>query len=321
MRKDLAIVLTARTGSTRLPDKTMATVGNKPLIEWVIKRLQTIGHVALATTQEKGDDVLASYVQAMNVPVYRGSTDDVITRMDNALKKYFSDARYVMRGLGDCPFMAWELVARACTVLDRSESADTFAWMLPPYVWPVYGAREFPFTRNAWRRIVTESTEREHVDNYYMTNRDQFDIVWHERPNNGYFRNYRLEVDWPEDLELVREIAKAGLMRSPLLDVIKFLDRHHDIASINRERVERTGPSCYDYPTQRAWAKAIENKPIVDWENVTWNPQRGGIPQFCDSGRCMIGYAVGGRLFMKDGIVIEGRARIPCECKMGRVWH
>lgn len=319
MRSDLAIILTARMDSTRLPGKAMMDVNGRPLLYWIMRRLSAIGKVILATTKESSDDTLEALAINSKIPVYRGSTDDVISRIDGALCKYHPNARYVLRGLGDCPFMASEIIERACDVMYKTKS-DAFVWTLSPSCFPVYGAREFPYSRDGWNTIVANSGQREHVDAYFHTNRSKFKIIYHEPPGNIYFRPYRLEVDWPEDLQLIRKIASDMSMLSPLPKIISWLDTHGAAAKLNREKVEKTGPSVYEYETYRNWMKTMAGNPIMCWNNKLWEPpSENSTPIFCKSGQCFLGYGHNGILHTKDAI-INGNAMLSCSCGSGLNW-
>ena len=321
MNKDIAIILTARMGSSRLPGKAMMDINNKPLIFWILDRLARIGNVVLATTQDKSDDELAYRVGGMGYCVHRGETDDVISRMDNALIRYYPGAKYVLRGLGDCPFMSKELIDRSVEIMDRDVDVDSFAWALPPWVWPVYGAREFPYKRTAWNRIVKESKTREHVDVYFHENRNRFNTVYHEPPPNVYFRPYRLEVDWQNDADLISAIAKNVSMLAPTNEIVSFLDKHDEIAKLNSDRVEVTGPTTYSYDVKREWSKHMRGKNIVCWDDTIWNlPHKSDEPVFCNGGICLLGYAHDGTLHRTNGDEIRGNAMIKCKCGAGKRW-
>jgi len=67
-----------------------------------------------------------------------------------------------------------------------------------------------------WQRIATNSRIREHTDLYYHDNRKLFKTIYHEPPQPTYFRNYRTEIDYPQDLEMVRAIAKHLFHAAPL---------------------------------------------------------------------------------------------------------
>lgn len=320
---DLVIILTARSGSERLPGKALAEIAGQPLLFWIIQRLRKITpQVVLATTDLAEDQVLEDLGKRLKVPVYRGNKDDVVGRMEKARQAYAKRAGYVLRGLGDCPFMAEDLVQRAVNVMEENQG-EAFRWHLAPYCWPVYGAREFPFDREAWDRIYIRAagSEREHVDSYYMNHIEEFCVVWHEPPSSVYFRPYRLEVDWPEDLGLVRKIADNLGMLAPLPEIIAYLDQHMNIARLNRTRVEKTGPSVYDYNVQRDWMHAMEGKPVVTWSNQIWPaPSPRAQPVFCQTGQDLVGFALNGTLYTRFG-KIRGPAFLECGCGSGKFWN
>jgi len=324
--KNLTIVLTARCGSSRFPNKVVADVVGKPLIWWIVKRLlQTKNSlVVLATTQQKEDDILEDIARTANVQCYRHpNPDDVIGRVTSVVNM-FPDTGYVLRALGDCPFISPEILDEAVNTLEIA-SAEAFAWMLPAETMPVYGSREFPYTIKAWKKIErnAKSGQREHVDMWYNHNRHLFKIVYHEPPPSSYFRLYRLEVDWPEDLELIRHIARDVGMLSPVPEINRYLDEHPDIAATNIERHEITGPTVsYNYKLRRSWYRMMQGQPVYDWEGNIWkSPDAKSIPVFCNSGLCLLGYGHEGQLYTKEGHVIKGYSRLTCNCGAGKIWR
>jgi spore coat polysaccharide biosynthesis protein SpsF len=327
---DLAIILTVRSDSERLKDKCFIEIRKRPLIYWIIKRLSSIknSQVVLATTPKPSDNRLVEVAEEMNIPVFRGDSQDVVRRVDSAMKKYAPEAKLILRALGDMPFIATELVERACEMLLKHKQKEAFVWHLPPDVWPVYGAREFPFSRAGWDKIFRRShatEEREHTDLFFHRNRRSFDILYHEPPKNEYFRRYRLEVDYQEDAKMIKALgAKIGLGKS-LPEIIKFLDGNEKIAQMNREEVEKTGPlSSYAYQQQRIWLRLMTGKPVLDWKGKWWRPLNNTqVPIFCNRGH-LLGFAQGGVLYTRNGEVQLEAGKIKClidDCGTSKIWH
>ena len=72
MIDDLLIVLTARCGSERYPNKVIAEIDGTPLIVLIAERLHKIGgHLVLGTTCLPEDDTLESIGSEMGIPVWR----------------------------------------------------------------------------------------------------------------------------------------------------------------------------------------------------------------------------------------------------------
>ena len=318
--------MTARVGSERFPGKVLQEVEGYPLLWWITKRLEKglkNSVIVVATTQNKEDDDLAILSAQMGIPCYRyKDPDDVVGRISGVLEN-FPNAKYVVRALGDCPFMEPLILKEVVSTLDRFK-ADAFSWMLPPETLPVYGAREFPYSVASWSKIDKGSKgfEREHVDMWFNAHRSSFKIVYHEPPPSDYFRLYRLEVDWPEDLELVRQIAKGPGMLASIPEINRWLDSNPDVTALNSMRHEKTGPTInYDYRLRRSWYKAMSGHSIVGWDGQIWDPPtNSATPVFCSNEHCLVGYGHEGQLFLKDGSCIRGNSRITCQCGAGRIW-
>ncbi len=119
--KSVAIIQ-ARMGSTRLPGKVMKTLADVPVIKRVFSRVSMIdglSAVLVATSTLDKDDPLAEYCAAENMPVFRGSEDDVLDRYVQAARQV--DADVVMRITADCPFIDPRVSTRVLDHLDDRE--------------------------------------------------------------------------------------------------------------------------------------------------------------------------------------------------------
>ena len=105
----LAAIIQARMGSTRLPGKTLAKIGGKPLLQLLVERVQAsslIDEVIIATTLKSQDDVLAELGQKLGVKCFRGSEEDVLDRVYQAANQY--GAEHIARVTPDCPLLRFE---------------------------------------------------------------------------------------------------------------------------------------------------------------------------------------------------------------------
>jgi len=99
-------VVQARIGSTRLPYKMMLSLHGKPLIEWVIKRVQRstlLDELIIAIPASKDNDILAKYLQELNVKVFRGSESNVLSRFYEAVKD--ENVTHIVRICADNPLI------------------------------------------------------------------------------------------------------------------------------------------------------------------------------------------------------------------------
>lgn len=105
MKKTVGIIQ-ARIGSSRLPYKMMLSLHGKPLIEWVIKRVQKskyLDDVIVAIPISEENDILEAYVKKLGVKVFRGSESNVLNRFYEAIKE--ESATHIVRICADNPLI------------------------------------------------------------------------------------------------------------------------------------------------------------------------------------------------------------------------
>ncbi|HPS41980.1 MAG TPA: hypothetical protein PK040_05200, partial [Anaerolineaceae bacterium] len=76
-------IIQARMSSTRLPGKVLKKSYGRTMLERMIERVrraQTLNEVVVATTLDPSDERIASFCKRMNIPVFRGSLQDVLDR-------------------------------------------------------------------------------------------------------------------------------------------------------------------------------------------------------------------------------------------------
>lgn len=99
----MRIVLQARTGSQRLPGKSLLPLGGVPLALLCAYRLGSTGReVVLATSTDASDDLLAALAAEQGVRTCRGSLADVLDRVLGCTAD-LDDADIVVRATADNP--------------------------------------------------------------------------------------------------------------------------------------------------------------------------------------------------------------------------
>ncbi len=234
----IVAIIQARMGSSRLPGKVLLDIGGKPMLDRVVvrtRRAQTIGRVVLATTWDESDDPVAAYCLAQGFPVYRGDPLDVLDRYYQVARLF--DARTIVRLTGDCPLIDPREIDRTVRAFHIGE-VDFAANRLPP-PWrrttPIGMDTEvvtFEALERAWQE-ADQKHQREHVMPYLYEEPERFRVLLVDHdPDLGQFR---LTVDTPEDLTLVRKIFESfGNSDSfSLREIIELLNRHPGWQSIN----------------------------------------------------------------------------------------
>ncbi len=87
MYADIFIPVTL--GSKRLHQKHLKEIDGKPLLKYLIERLESckkIRNIVICTTNSKTDDQLVSFLQKEDILVFRGSESDILYRFLDAAK-------------------------------------------------------------------------------------------------------------------------------------------------------------------------------------------------------------------------------------------
>lgn len=103
--KKIAAIIQARMTSTRLPGKVLMPLNGKPALQRVIERLRAskVDDVIVATTINEADDAIVNLCEQLNCGCYRGSEEDVLSRVLEAAKLYNIDV--IVEITADCPLI------------------------------------------------------------------------------------------------------------------------------------------------------------------------------------------------------------------------
>ena len=170
------IVIQARYSSERLPGKVMRPLLGKPLLGWLIERMQAVPGpecVIVATSDRAEDDPVAAYAQSMGAAVHRGPLDDVLARFVGAADAFRLDV--VVRVSGDSPLLDPALVSEALRACGREiDLASNVVERSFPK-----GQSVEAIAAGALRRIDAlplQAAEREHVTPYFYSHPGEFRI-------------------------------------------------------------------------------------------------------------------------------------------------
>ena len=233
------LYITVRTSSSRLPGKVLKDINGRRVIEHDIDRAKCVGNIdtlVVCTSTDPSDDILWEIAREQKIEIFRGSLKDKLMRWLNTAEKFNLD--FFLEYDADDLFCDPELLELAADQM-RLTPCD---YLHVPKT-SICGAAGTCISVSALRKICeikkTDDTESYHE---YFTDTGLFN--WREMQiDNPIFhnKNFRLTLDYPEDLELFRRVFKElNIHRNnvPLNEVIKFLDTRPDIAAINWFRQE-----------------------------------------------------------------------------------
>lgn len=226
-------IIQGRMTSQRLPGKTMADIRGKPMFLHSVRRAEAAGvfdEVIMATSDDATDDPIAAACDANGVRCFRGSLNDVLGRYHGAALAAGADI--VTRLTADCPLLDPDVIRAVVTALDTDTNDYVSNVLRRTYP---KGLDTETFTMAALAKAHEEAMlppEREHVTPYIHAHPELF-RTGHVTREPDLSRLW-WTVDEPRDLEFARAVF-AGIGRDifGLEDVLDFLRRHPDIATIN----------------------------------------------------------------------------------------
>jgi len=106
------ILIQARMGSSRLPGKTMMSIGNKRIVDWVHYRCSksTVPEdkIIFCISNAISDEPLNDYLLSKGYNVYRGDEQDLVHRFHGACKKY--GLKRFIRVTADNPLVGFDVI-------------------------------------------------------------------------------------------------------------------------------------------------------------------------------------------------------------------
>jgi spore coat polysaccharide biosynthesis protein SpsF len=215
----------------------MRKIKGRPMIDWVVGRtsqISEIEEVVVATSDLNQERPLVEHLRARNVPVYRGSEQDVLSRYAGASEKYGAEA--VVRITADCPLIM-PSVSRRVIQHFQSEACDYAANTLE-MTYPRGLSTEVLYSEVLLEiaRKAKQPADREHVTQYIRRRPDQFEccsITAEEDQSHN-----RWTVDEEADLRFVRRVYEElgeRAIEAAYEEVLALLEEQPEIAEINKE--------------------------------------------------------------------------------------
>lgn len=212
-------------GSGRLPGKVLADLAGRPMLEFVVRRLQAADagfQVHVATSISSADDAVEGFCRRLDVPCFRGSEADVLGRYVAATAD-LADDDVVVRATADNPLYCPRRTA-AILAEHRHLQADYTCIENLSYVVPeVMQAAAL----RAMCSVASDARCREHVTPYFREAAHDFRVVTLPADWQGLRPEIRLTVDTVEELDrmsaICRTLAPRGLL-FPLEGVYSLFD-------------------------------------------------------------------------------------------------
>jgi spore coat polysaccharide biosynthesis protein SpsF len=237
--KNILIICQARYGSTRLPGKVLLKILDKPLLWYVIKRLEQVKtkhKIIIATVDSEENLPIVNFAKSFNLDYFLGSEEDVLDRYYLAAKKF--NGEILVRITSDCPLTDPSIIDQALEIF-LNGNYDYVCNVEPPTYPDGFDIEIFSYEalEKTWRE-ANRTSLREHVTLYIredMRNNEEKFKTFNFKNDKDY-QDYRLTVDTKEDFELISIIIKEFYDRwheFTMNDIIEFIDNNQKLKQIN----------------------------------------------------------------------------------------
>ena len=242
------IILQARTGSTRMPEKVILPFyGEQSILDLLLEKVKKLEvPMVLATTVNTSDDRICALAGKHDIPVFRGSENDVLDRLIQAARQFgFSK---IIRVCADNPFLDLAGIQTLIAKFEQSE-ADYLSFQLAgnkPSILTHFGFWTEAVRLDALEKaqhLTTEKLYHEHVTNFIYGKPALFNVQFIPADPLVFSRtDIRMTLDTPEDFEIQQEIFVAISKENPnfgIPEIVNWLDNHPDILEKMKNEIFR----------------------------------------------------------------------------------
>jgi len=223
----------ARLKSTRLPKKLLLKINGREIIRHMIDRLKIsklLNNIIICTSDNPQDKPLLRIAKEEGIDYFLGDKEDVILRLYNAAKEFKLD--YALNITADCPLVATEFIDKIVDKYKES-NADLIRCLDLPHGFYSYGLKI-----DAMKKVceIKKANDTE-VWGRYFTDTGLFNVVDLDIPKKYIRKDYRLTLDYPDDFEFFNKIFEhfgKTTYKTPISEIIRYLDRNPQIVEINK---------------------------------------------------------------------------------------
>lgn len=238
---NIAGFITVRLGSTRLPNKALIKIKEKPTIVHLINRIKitkNLNKIVLCTTTNPDDKKLIKIARELNIDHFAGNEKDIIKRhFDTAI---YHNVDFIINIDGDDLFCDPEYIDQIATEAKKNYlSYDVIQTKGLPF-----GVNSIGYNRNILEKILVEKkaddTETGWGEYFKMNKNLRVKMI--NAKEEHTIINPRMTLDYPEDLEFFRTVFDNLYTESEYMSldkILNFLKVNTNVLNINKKIEEK----------------------------------------------------------------------------------
>jgi len=229
--------------SSRLPGKVLKEAGGKPLLQILIERLKKVeqlNEICVATTINETDEPIVELIRKLNISCFRGSEEDVLSRVLGAAKMCHADI--IVEITGDCPLIDPEIVSQVIDLYLHNEC--DYASNCEPITYPI-GMDVQVFSVELLAMADKEGNlpeDREHVSWFIRRQPERFNHLTLFAPPALKYPDLSITLDEKEDYELIKCLYESLSKNNEFFtcyDMVNLLKSNEKLASLNKHIIRK----------------------------------------------------------------------------------
>lgn len=230
-------IIEARIGSSRLPGKVMYKINNIPIIELLVNRIKKANQVRkiiIATSTSILDDKIIDWAKKKKILFYRGSEEDVMSRVLAAAK--YHNVKHILNITGDCPLIDPQLISQFISIYNFNDCEYLNNCKVRSY--PIGMDIQIYPTKILEKsfKLTKKKNHREHVTLHILENPKIFKHLNIISPPETFYPDLGLTLDEIDDFKLIKKIFLKFFEKKNIftcIDIIKFLNQNPKLKLIN----------------------------------------------------------------------------------------
>ena len=237
--KKIPLLLQARMGSSRLPEKILLPVLDKQLLKLTIERINQskfVEEVILLIPDASTDDILESFAIDEKIKFFRGNEKNCLDRHYQAAK-YF-DIDVFAKTTSDCCLIDSRVIDEVIELyFSKSPDCDYVSNICPPTFPDGLDIEVFNFStlEKTWE-LAKSDFDKEHTTTFIRNNPNLFKIINHEHSKSNLFKKHRWCLDFEDDYLFIKTIFEKLYLNNnnfSMENILELLDNNEEINMIN----------------------------------------------------------------------------------------
>jgi len=239
---NIVIVVQARTGSSRLPEKILLPLAGEPLLVRMMERVmasKVAANFVVATSTEDEDNEVEDLCKDYGYNFFRGDIENLLDRHYKAGLEFKADV--VVKIPSDCPLIDPKIIDKVITYYINNKDKFDFVSNLHPATYP--DGNDVEVIPMNILKIACENAllnlELEHTTPYIWERPDEFrigNVEW--ETGLDYSMSHRFTIDYREDYEFIKAVYDELYEKNNMFgleDILKLIEEKPEIMELNKK--------------------------------------------------------------------------------------